>query len=112
MSDGAEFQWSALDFDPLLSQPALVSQFDTTASAAGYYTPAQIQALQVDTPLLTHDGAGNFTLTIGVEKSTDLSNFIPFPMLPPGTATINPAGKLEDSFTSPENAEFFRLQSE
>jgi hypothetical protein len=38
-----------------------------------------------------------FTLTIGVEKATLLTNFFPFPMTAPQT-TINVEGKLEFQF--------------
>jgi len=58
---------------------------------------------------------GDFTLTIGLEKSTTLlpGSFNPFPMNTPGfTTTINGAGKLEFRFTVPDNAAFFRLQSQ
>jgi len=40
--------------------------------------PAQLQALNVDTPLLSKEpNTGLFKLTIGVEKATQLTNFFP-----------------------------------
>jgi len=51
--------------------------------------------VNVDTPLLAKDpNTGLFKLTIGVEKTTQLTNFFPFPMTAPQT-TINAEGKLE-----------------
>ena len=102
-----------------MSQPALVNTlFTNTAglqpnlNAAGFFTPAQVQALNIGVPLLQRSPAGVFTLTIGLEKSTTLQpgSFIPFPFTGAGTS-INGAGKIEFQFTSPDNAAFFRLES-
>ncbi len=63
-------------------------------------------------PLLQrHPVTGVFTLTFGIEKSTNLSNFTPFPFISPQT-TINGQGKIEFQFTVPDNAAFFRLQAQ
>ena len=73
--------------------------------------PAQLQALNVDTPLLSKEpNTGLFKLTIGVEKATELTNFFPFPMTAPQTI-INAEGKLEFQFSAPDNAAFFRLEA-
>ena len=62
-------------------------------------------------PLLMKDpGTGQFKLTIGVQKSTNLFDFSPFPMTAPQTL-INRQGKLEFQFTVPDDAAFFRLES-
>jgi hypothetical protein len=65
-----------------------------------------VQALNVGVPLLTKDaGTGKFTLTIGVQKTTNLATlpFTDFPMTGVGTTTvINGAGKLEFQFTVPD----------
>ncbi len=114
LNDAAELVSSAQGFDWQVAQPALVNSF---RSGLGLYTPAQVQALKVGTPLIQrHPTTGVFTLTIGVEKSTTLTplSFTPFSMLTaPGAATtLNGAGKLEFQFTAPDNAAFFRLQSQ
>ena len=73
-----------------------------------------MQSLNVGTPLLQKNlSTGAFTLTIGVEKSTTLApqSFNPLPMSAPQTI-INADGKLEFQFTVPDNAAFFRLQSQ
>lgn len=77
----------------------------------GLYRLNQVQALNVGTPLLTKDPvSGKFKLTIGVNKSTDLTTFVAFPFTS-GEATINTLGEMEFQFTSPDNAAFFRLES-
>ncbi len=112
LNDLAEFQYTAFGFNWQVSQPALVATLNSGANTAGLYTPSQVQALNVPTPLLAKDATtGEFKLTIGVEKSTDLSIFSPFPMTVPQT-TINGQGKLEFRFTVPDNAAFFRLQAQ
>jgi hypothetical protein len=114
LNDASEFQMAALGFDWQVSQPALVSTYQTLANGAGYFTPAQVQALNVGAPLLQKNPTtGAFTLTIGVTKSTDLTTFNPFSMTGPGTSTvINGAGKLEFQFTAPDNAAFFKVQAQ
>ncbi len=112
LSDAAEFDWGALGLDWQVSQPSLVSTFFTIANSAGLYTTNQVQALNVGTPLLIRNPqTGQFTLTIAVQKSTDLISFAPFPMTAPQT-TINGQGNLEFQFTVPDNAAFFRLQAQ
>jgi autotransporter-associated beta strand protein len=86
---------------------------DVTSSPNTYdlYTTSQVQALNVGTPLIQRNPTtGLFTLTIGVQKSTNLVDFIHLPMTAPQT-TINAQGKLEFQFSSPDNAAFFRLES-
>jgi len=112
MNDASEFQMAALGFDWQVSQPSLVNTYNSSANGAGYYSTTQVQALHIGTPLLARNPAnGLFTLTIGVQKATDLFNFTPFPMTTPQTV-INPAGKLEFTFGVPDNAAFFRLEAQ
>jgi hypothetical protein len=112
-SDASELQMAALGYDWQVSQTALVNTYTSSANGLGYYTAAQVQALNIDVPLIQRDGLGQFKLIIGVKKSTDLILFNPFPMNQPGmTTTINGEGKLEFQFTVPDNAAFFRLQAQ
>jgi hypothetical protein len=112
LNDLAEFQYAPLGFDWKLKQLSLVATLNSGANTAGLYTPSQVQALNVPTPLLTKDATtGDFKLTIGVEKSSDLSIFSPFPMTVPQT-TINAQGKLEFRFTTTDDAAFFRLEAQ
>ena len=112
MNDWGEYKLSALGFDWQVANTALVAALYANASAAGLYTAQQVGDLNVGTPLLLRNPAnGEFTLTLGVEKSTALPSFQPFPMTAPQTL-INGQGKLEFRFTVPENAAFFRLRAE
>ena len=114
INDAQEFDMAALGFDWQVSQPALVSNYYATANGAGLYTTSQVQALNVGTPLLQKNPvSGSFTLTIGVQKATNLSlPFLDFPMNGPGASTtINGQGRLEFQFTTPDNAQFFRLEA-
>ena len=111
LNDAAEFLMEPLGFDFQVSQTNAVSTLFSNANGAGLFTPSQLQALNVGAPLLTKDpNTGLFTLTIGVEKATQLTNFFPFPMTAPQTL-INAEGKLEFQFSSPSNAAFFRLEA-
>jgi hypothetical protein len=113
LNDASEFQMAALGFDPAVSQATLVAALFNNANGAGLFTTPQVQALNVGTPLIQRNGAGQFTLTLGLEKSTTLApgSFNPFPMSVP-QISINGEGKLEFLFTVPDNAAFFRLQSQ
>lgn len=140
LNDAAEFLYAALGFDWQSSQPALVgtlfgnanvaglfnqTQYDANRSAGqddvtgnpnpfGLYTPDQVQTLNLLSPLIQRNpSTGEFTLTLGLEKSTSLApgSFTPFPMTVPQTL-INGEGNLEFKFTSPDNAAFFRLKAE
>jgi len=117
MNDASEFQMSALGFDWQVNQVGLVNTLTSNLNGVGYFTPTQVQALNVGAPLIQRNSTtGVFTLTIGVEKSNTLApgSFLPFSMLTaPGAATtLNGAGKLQFQFTVPDNAAFFRLQAQ
>ena len=62
-------------------------------------------------PPLIKNLSGDFTLTLGVEKSTDLVHFTPFPLTTPQTS-IDGQGKLKFQFTVPGNAAFFRVRAQ
>jgi sulfatase modifying factor 1 len=111
MNDWAEHQLAALGFDWQVSQPALVTALNNGANSAGLYTLSQIQTLSAGSPLLTRDAGGTCRLTIGLEKSADLTTgFTPFPFLAPQT-TVNAQGLLEFTFAAPDNAAFFRVKA-
>jgi hypothetical protein len=83
----------------------------TSPNTYDLYTTTQVQAMNVDAPLIERDPAtGEFILTIGLEKSTDLENYSPFPVTMP-QATITPQGKLRLRFSVPDNAAFFRVEA-
>jgi hypothetical protein len=89
-------------------------QTDVTGdpNAFSLYTLSQVQALNVGGPLLQRNPTtGAFTLTIGVEKSTNLTTFSPFPMSAP-QLSVDAQGRLRFEFTSPGNAAFFRVRAQ
>ncbi len=111
LSDAAEYTWRALALDWQISQPALVATFFADANRAGLHTSAQVQALHIGTPLIARNpSTGQVKLTIGVKKSTNLTNFLSLP-LTSGTTVVNDLGELEFTFTPPDDAAFFRLES-
>lgn len=111
LSDAAEFQLAALGFDWQKAQPDLVNALYANASGAGLYTASQVQALNVGTPLLARNpSTGQFTLTLGVRKSTDLIHFTDLPMSAPQT-TVNAQGKIEFRFTSTDGAGFYLIEA-
>jgi hypothetical protein len=111
LNDASELLMASLGFNFQVSQANLVNTLFNNAHGAGLFTQSQLQVLNVNSPLLARDPfTGLFTLTIGVEKSTLLTNFFPFPMAAPQTV-INAEGKLEFRFSSPDGAAFFRLEA-
>lgn len=112
MNDWGEFKLSALGFDWQTPNTAQVKALYDNAGAAGLFTATQVQNLNVGMPLLQRNhSSGEFTLTIGVDKSTDLRTWTTMPMTSP-QLLINGQGKLEFRFNSPDNAAFFRLKSQ
>ncbi len=94
------------------NRQAGIGDVTNNPNAYALYTTSQIQALNVDAPLIQLNPTnGLITLTIGVQKSTNLVDFLPFPMTAPQT-TINAQGKLEFQFSPADSAAFFRLQSQ
>lgn len=112
MNDWGEYNLSSMGFDWQVNNAALVTTLMSKANTAGLFTASQVQDINVGSPLIQRNpSSGEFTLTFGVEKSTNLSSFVPFPMTAPQTL-INGQGKLEFRFTVPDNAAFFRLKAQ
>jgi len=111
LNDASELLMAPLGFNFQAGQSSLVNTLFNNASGAGLFTQSQIQALNVNAPLLAKaPDTGLFTLTIGLEKAAQPTNFFPFPMTAPRTI-INAEGKLEFQFGAPDDAAFFRLES-
>jgi hypothetical protein len=111
LNDWAEHQYAALGFDWQLAQTERVASLFSGANAAGLYTPAQVQALHLSTPLISRNpNTGKFKLTMDWKKSTNLADFFDFPA-PANSVSINPQGDIEMEFTSPDDAAFFRVEA-
>ncbi|MGJ8724877.1 MAG: hypothetical protein ACSHYB_10005 [Roseibacillus sp.] len=110
MNDWAEYSLRGFGFDWETAQPNRVNDLLTNASTAGLYTESAVQAIHVGTPMLQVTG-GTATLTIGIEKATDLSTFLPFPFTDPET-TINSSGEIEFQFPVLDDAAFYLLNVE
>ena len=112
MNDWAEFELSTLGFNWQTPNTAMVSTLYNKAGAAGLFTTTQVQNLNVGTPLLQRNpSTGEFTLTIGVNQSSNLTQWTPLPMTGP-QVLINAQGRLEFRFNSANNEAFFRLMSQ
>jgi hypothetical protein len=115
LNDASEFQMAALGFnweDGNEAQQDLVATYYANANGAGLFTLSQVRALHIDTPLIQRDGAGIFTLTLGLQKSNTLvpGSFQPFAFTAEGTR-INAEGKIEYQFGSDDDAAFFLLEA-
>ena len=133
LNDAAEVALAALGFDWQVAQPALVTAFlnnalftqsqmntnrtagqtDVTSNPSAYslYSLSQLKNLQVGTPVITKDTvSGKWKLTVGLQKSTDLTNYTAFPFISSGT-TVNSSGEVEFLFTVPEDSAFFRVST-
>ncbi|GAA5481625.1 expansin EXLX1 family cellulose-binding protein [Haloferula sargassicola] len=111
LNDAAEAAMAPLGFDWQEAQPALVANYYDHANLAGLYDESQVKALHVDVPLIQRQSSGSFVLRLGLRKSDDLSIFAPFPFSASGIS-INGAGQLEYEFTSPDDAAFYRLETD
>jgi uncharacterized delta-60 repeat protein len=112
MNDWGEFRLDAFGFNYQTNQAALVASLLDNAEAAGLYTLADLQAIQVDAPVVASEpGTGFFVLTIGIQQADSPDGpYVPFPMVDPQTL-INPEGKLEFRFSLPGDGNVFRLEA-
>jgi hypothetical protein len=107
LSQNPLFSSNPQAFNPLFSS----TDQRTFLRDNGFYLASDVQALNMDVPLLQKlPGTNQFKLIFGLEKSTDLTHFSPFPLTAP-QSTINAEGKLEFLFTVPDTASFFRVQA-
>lgn len=112
LNDWAEHLLGPLGFDWQTPQPALVTALNDGANAAGLFTPSQVQALHAGIPLISRDPVtGRFTLTTDWQKSTDLSSFTDFPASP-ADVSVNGSGDIEFEFIAPDDAAFYRIETE
>ncbi|WP_367871193.1 choice-of-anchor D domain-containing protein [Luteolibacter sp. Populi] len=109
LNDVLELRLAALGFDWQVNDEELIAILQSGANVTGVYSVAQLQAMHPGMPLAPVDPeTGDFTLTVAVKKSTDLSNFALLPVIT-GQAVVNGQGKLEFNFAAPEQQAFYLL---
>ena len=110
LNDWAEREYATLGFDWQVANADKVAKLKAGANSAGLFTQSQLQlqALEISTPLMVKDPVtGMVTLTLALERSTDLKTFTPFSA---AGATVTSAGKVEFKFTPTLPTEFYRVQ--
>ncbi len=84
----------------------------TTPNDFDLYRLSQIQALNLDAPLLQRNEAtGNFILKFSIRKSINLQTFSPV-TLTASDVTINNEGQIEYNFAPSDGAAFYRIEAE
>lgn len=112
MSDAAEFRLATLGFDWQVRQDALVDTYFENAQEAGLYQRSQLEALQVGRPLLErHPQTGQFSLTVSLYRSQDLSTFSLYPLSAP-QVSFTQDGRLKFTFTPGAAVMFYRLEAQ
>lgn len=110
LSDAAEFIFASLGFDPRVSQRRMVISFLDDANNAGLFTERQLQALQVNAPLISRDPeSGRFEILLGLTQSSDLATFSPL-ALTEDQVRLTPDGNLLISLESESRTAFFRFE--
>ncbi len=110
LNDVLELQLAALGFDWQVNDEELLATLEAGANVDGVYSVRQLQALHPGMPLAPVNlQTGQFTLTMALKKSTDLSSFSLYPVVPAQTV-ITPQGKLEFQFATPERRAFYLLE--
>lgn len=111
LSNLAEHRLQDLGFDRRVAQPDLVASLFSNSNAAGLYTQAQLQALSPSVPLICRDPlTQEFILELGINRSTNLLNFNPMPIVPAGLS-VTPSGRIQYRFTDSSPAAFYRIDA-
>jgi hypothetical protein len=111
LRDDAEIGLAAFGFDPISSQPDLVTAFRENAVAAELYGRDQIGNLAMDMTVLEYDGqAGQFSVNVGLRKSTVLPNFESMP-LNEGDVFLNPDGTLHIDIDTQDETFFMLMEA-
>ena len=75
----------------------------------GLYTPDQMRTLALGRPVLERNPAtGKFLLKLGVQKSTNLNQWLTLPVAGPNVSVNN--NDIQVEFASPDGAAFFRVE--
>ena len=93
-----------LALDPVVDNTALLTQLRSN----GLYRASDMQTLVLGSPVLARDsGTGTFRLSLGVQKSPNLTTWTPLTGFTPSYDA--PSGTIFLDFTDASNAEFFRV---
>lgn len=108
LSNGAEGLLAAAGFNLLVPDPTLVAALRSN----GLYRATDLQALAGESALIARDpGTGQFKLTFGVQRSTNLlQSFELLPMSLP-QLQITPQGRVEFRFSDPAEAAFYYIDA-
>ncbi|MCW1915394.1 hypothetical protein OJ996_17550 [Luteolibacter sp. GHJ8] len=113
MSDAAEFNMAALNFDWQVNQSALVDTYLANANKLGFFTPAQVAAFEAEGKLIAKDPvSGRYKITMDWKKSTDLSEFIDLPASVGSSVSFTASRGIQFEFASPEDAAFFWFEQD
>jgi len=91
----------------LLTGSPLPAATTLTPAGHGHRSPAYAASSQPG-GLVREVVTGQFTLSLALQQSADLTNFTPFPLSPAATIFTG-AGTLEYRFASPSSAFFYRV---
>lgn len=76
----------------------------------GLYTPDQMRTLALGRPVLERNpGTGKFLLKLGLQKSTNLNQWLTLPVT--GSSISVNSNNIQVEFTSPDKAAFFRVEA-
>lgn len=108
LSNAAEVQLAASGFDVVSPNPVEIA----TLRSNGLFRATDLQTLAGEPALIARDpGTGQFKLTFGVQRSTNLlQSFDLLPMSLP-QLQITPQGRVEFRFSDPADAAFYYIDS-
>ena len=86
MSNAAEVFLAASGFDPVVSSTALITQL----KASGVLLKSDVQTLALTEPVLERDADLSFSLSISVEQSVNLVEWLPVPVPEPVVIKFTP----------------------
>lgn len=113
LNDASEYNMATLNFNWELSQPALASAYLAQVARTPLYTAAEIQALHPGESFVARDPVSHrFKLTTRWKKSTNLADFVDFPLPSGSSPVITPSGGVEFQFASPEAKAFFMFETD
>ncbi|QJE94659.1 FG-GAP repeat protein [Luteolibacter luteus] len=109
LSDAAEYNLSALNFNWRVSQSALVATYYEDLNRGGLYAATQVHALRPVHSVAKDPVSGQAKLTTHWKKSANFATFFDFPAPAGSSVSVNPSGGIDFEFPSSDGAAFFRV---